>query len=285
MARTTFTKSEIRFCTKFTTDWLPIGANMKKQGQIITACHRCNELEPTDHLFTCKNNKAGRTSYIKAIKRTLIKHDTERDIRIAITIGLKIWAELPTTSNVPERAKYCFEAQNKLGWHLAAKGLLAQQWSQAQQAYSTNQSKKPNELAGDTWNKHISSELIRQAHTLWIDRCNEVHEANGTEEKTKEEKETIAQLHRLYEKSKIFLNINKQAIFNTPIAEHIKKGTHHIKQWIRRNAKTIRTMTDNETKRHKRQMTIDAMWGTKPRMKSQGPAIRTTVEHIRANHS
>jgi hypothetical protein len=277
MARNKFSSSENRFCIKLTTDWLPVGENMKKQDKIITQCHRCNEAETIHHLFACQMNTIGRTKYIDSITTKLTEIHTAPEIQQALIHGIQLWMNLPSTASLTPNATTCTNAQNQLGWNLLIKGLLAQQWSVYQQQYlNTNRGNK-NELAGDTWNKNVSTTLIREAHRLWIQRCDEVHDNTSTNTTPTETKEIIAHITTLYETSNSLPLKHQNALFQTPITEHIRKGKRHMKQWIRRNTNTLKKMKQHESIRNARQLTLLALWGRPPRKK---PSESNTIRKI-----
>ena len=140
----------------------------------------------------------------------------------AMSTSLTAAKTSPTIKDtIPATPQYCFTTQNTFGWHLLTAGLLIQQWSQHQQIHNNNNSQLPQtHLAGDIWNKKISTALIHQAHRLW----------------------SIAQLQRFYQNADLLDPTVRQAIFSIPMEEHIKKGGKHITQWIQRNAKTVKKL-------------------------------------------
>ena len=127
-----------------------------------------------------------------------------------------------------------------------------------QQQHINQLPKKPkfHHLAGDTWNRHISTALIRNAHKLWTSRCTEVHKGTADTQYTKDQEETIAQLYRFYDKVAQLNPTHRKIIFSQPIETHIKHGQRHIKNWIRRNAKTVKKFIAIQQKQTQRQPSI-----------------------------
>ena len=217
-----------------------MGHIAERSGNIITVCHRCQERETLHHLFTCTNNTTSKKLYIDSITQALTQAKTEINIQNTLIHGLHIHLALPTTYNVPISLQHCFHTQTTYGWQLVCAGLLIQQWSQHQQLHQIDTNTPHSPLAGDIWNRKISSALIRQAHQIWITRCSEVHDTSPTYSKA--QLETIAQLHRLYQNSELLPYTDRQKIFSDPIDTHIAKGCKHISLWIRRNAKAIKKL-------------------------------------------
>ena len=235
-ARKTFSTAEINFSIKLTTNWLLVGNIAEQSGNIITVCHRCQERETLHQLFTCNKNTTIKQQYINFITQTLIQAKMELNIQHTIIHGLCIHLAIPTTYTVPTSLQHCFHTQTKYRWQLVCTGLLIQQWSQHQQVHQNNTSTHSSPLAGDIWNRKVSSALIRQAHHIWITTgCREVHDTSHNYSTA--QLETLAQLHRLYQNSEVLSQTDQQKIFSEPIDTHIAKGCKHIELWIRRNAK------------------------------------------------
>ena len=176
-ARKTLTTNELNFSIKLTINWLPIGACAYRTGNLISYCHQCKELETLQHLFTCPQNTKAKENYIVAMSTSLTAAKTSPTIKDTILHGLKKYLHLPSKFTIPATLQYCFTTQNTFGWHLLTAGLLIQQWSQHQQIHNNNNSQLPQtHLAGDIWNKKISTTLIHQAHRLWSTRCSKIHQ-------------------------------------------------------------------------------------------------------------
>ena len=181
---------------------------------------------------------------VRALRTTILiaflQAKTEPTIWNTIIHALRLHLDIPTTYIVPATLQHCFSTQTKYGWQLVCAGLLIQQWSQHQQVHQNNTNTHSSPLAGDIWNRKISSALIRQAHQIWITRCSEVHETSHNY--TTAQLEAIAQLQRLYQNSELLSQTDQQKIFSEPIENQIAKGCKHIELWIRRNAKTIKKL-------------------------------------------
>ena len=257
-ARKTFTPNEINFSMKLTTNWLPVGENMTKRNHIITLCHRCQQVESVRHLFCCTANKKANNEYIENINTALLTRHTDPHIRQTIIHGIKTYISIPSKYNIPAHLQYSYDTQTQYGWNLVCAGLLLQAWSQHQQQYINNLPTKPpyHHTAGDAWNKHLSITLTQQAYKLWTTRCSEVHNSTEPQKLSKEEEETIAQLHRFYEKAGLIAPTDRKLIFSYEIDYHIQKGHKHIKKWIQRNAKVVKKLIDRHTKNIDRQRTI-----------------------------
>jgi hypothetical protein len=238
-ARRTFSPSEINFSIKLTINWLPIGKMAERYGDIITQCHRCNDPETLHHLFSCRQNIKAQQQYIKQLDASLISFNTDPDIRQTIVHGISIHINAPSKYSVPSHLQHSFNTQSQFGWQLVCSGLLLQMWSEHQQNFVNITPYQHSHLAGDTWNRKVSTTLI-QAHSLWTSRCSEVHDRPHTF--TKAELEANAQIQRFYDQSTTLSSALRDAIFSTPIEIHIEKGPKHITQWIRRNAKILKRM-------------------------------------------
>jgi hypothetical protein len=165
-ARRTFSAAEINLSIKLTINWLSVGTNATRCGDIISHCHRCQQPETLEHLFNCHQNSHNKVKYIDTMSDVLKHANSDKDIAATLVHGLSLHLALESTYQVPQHLQYCYDTQTTYGWHLVCSGLLIQQWSQHQQQYHEQQQTAFSHLTGDIWNRKISESLIRQAHKL-----------------------------------------------------------------------------------------------------------------------
>jgi hypothetical protein len=112
-------------------------------------------------------------------------------INNAITSAIHNWL-LPSHPHphVPSSVDIitCQEDQTNMGWNLAARGLFHREWSTLQEVDDHS-----NKLG--QWQAKLSAWIIQQAHSIWCERNNEIHQPEDTT--SRQEKETHAQITKL----------------------------------------------------------------------------------------
>jgi hypothetical protein len=272
LARNQLSHAEKRFNIKLTTNWLPINEKCFRSGKVITLCHRCNDPESITHIFQCNKNKEQRQQYIDQIASVLTENQTAPDIHTAIIYGLYQWLNLPTTTAIPPSMIKCYNAQSNLGWNLFARGMLVIQWCEHQQEFARSRSDELAALIGDTWNKKLSLALIRQAHKLWIARCNEIHQKSSDTATT----EITAQLQKIYDQASHLPPSQRPAFFHKPISQHIKAGISHMTSWVSRNINPVKRMVSKATRITPGQITITKFFKSRTTTNTKEIAQPTT---------
>jgi hypothetical protein len=190
------------FSTKLIIGWLSTGTRLRKYGNEITLCHRCNQNESANHLFQCEGREAANIQLITNMSTFLTSIHTKPSIILALTHHLKGWL-LPHLTfdpiQVPTNILQCIDDQSTLGWHLAVRGLFSISWTWIQEADESNC--KPH-----FWQSKLTSWIILQAHSIWSDRNDKIHHPEG--HATQQEQETNAQVAKVYELAAAQLNIH-----------------------------------------------------------------------------
>jgi hypothetical protein len=214
------------FTTKLITGWLPIGTRLQRYGNIITRCHRCNQVETMDHLFQCCGRHDANQAFVLRLSQFLESIHTVSPITCAITHAFQRWLMplhlLPhLETSVP--ILQCSNNQSAIGWNLAARGLFDNGWSSIQETgYHTG---KP-----DQWQAKLSAWIIQQAHTIWGERNNEIHEPEDTI--SRQVQETHAQITKLYELAAAHLNIHdRNKIFSETLQQRLQRPEASNRIW------------------------------------------------------
>jgi hypothetical protein len=223
------------FTTKLITGWLPIGTRMQRYGNIITKCHRCNQIETMDHLFQCSGREDENKVLVNNLTQFLVSSDTITPIIAAMTQAFQEWL-MPHLRAQPLIASnsitHCYNDQSMIGWHLAARGLFCTAWSTLQE------SNDPNGKHGQ-WQTKLSSWIIQQAHSIWCERNTEIHQPDDTT--SRQEQETQAQIKKLYELAAAKLNIHdRNKIFSETLAERLRRPEASNRIWAKQTYSAVR---------------------------------------------
>ena len=144
---------------------------------------------------SCQDNTIHSNTYIQNIKVALQDRNTSTDITHTIIHGLNRYSNIPSNFSIPAHLKRCYNSQSSFGWNLFSSWLIIKEWSEQQQPHINNLHNKPpfHHLAGDTWNKYISTALIRQAYRLWSARCDEIQHNTPIPDKPKNKQNLMEQ--------------------------------------------------------------------------------------------
>jgi hypothetical protein len=149
------TQAEQAFLTKLCTDHLPTGSRLELYGYAITHCFRCQGRETVNHLLQCPANPEYKQIFAYTMRQQLEKIGTIPAVAQAMVSGVAAWLDGATIQHLidnPEtihEIRNCLIAQNKIGWNLAMRGLLANECAVVQES-TKNEQDSTDRILGDS---------------------------------------------------------------------------------------------------------------------------------------
>jgi len=178
----TSTTQRRSFIVKLGHGWLPVGVRTRRyDGNSPSECPACRSTETVDHLFQCPGRRVWKEKFVSRLGKYLRSIDTKRSICSEIVEGIQNWLDdIDDVNSSQEHSAHNDEdtsAQDDIGWGNALRGYLASEWQHQQEEYYRAHGQEGEKVnTGEQWMTHVIRFLITEAHTLWTDRCNELHE-------------------------------------------------------------------------------------------------------------
>ena len=140
--------------TKVCNDILPTASTLQKWNyQETDECVLCHQHEDRDHLIRCNGTSRllWRIKFIVALRRTLIKKNTQWQLSDVICTSLTEWMDKRYVDirNYHKDFHLAITAQNKIGWRNFFAGKLLQQWLHLHDQLSKNKSKHSQSYVWD----------------------------------------------------------------------------------------------------------------------------------------
>ena len=139
------------------------------------SCPLCfNQVETSDHVLQCPHatlSSVRKKAHID-LWNNLNKHNTSPDILKSIKALSQQWHQMqpviiPPKQSIPKPLRRAIKSQKKLGISNFFRGIISIKWSKAQQKFCIANKTKFN----PSWPKHLSTALLKYAHTMWKSRC------------------------------------------------------------------------------------------------------------------
>jgi hypothetical protein len=99
----------------------------------------------------------------------------------------------------------------------------------------------------DSWSASVSEWFIKQGRCIWLQRNEKTYNTTQSNQ-SRLEKETFAQVRKLYETSEL-LSANDKEIFATPLEEFIQQPWHILNTWVNTAWPTVRACLEAQTER------------------------------------
>ena len=273
-AQKSFNKTRLRTLTKWYSEWLGTGKNMKRwRLRFNSNCALCGqEQEDTHHILHCPHDESKKTwdKLIREYDQKLVKFKTNYYLRKAIILDINAWRynkQYPSLQYADDDLRKIILAQRSVGWRAFIEGLLVQPMITYQHNYLQH---NYDNKKGSTW----AAKVIRASWNLllqiWDFRNEKTHERLNIETLQGSEvldnvieQEWSRGLSRLpaLEFSQFF-RIKKDKLF--------KKSTEWKKDWLL-TVKLGRSLYDDEKTQQDEFDTNPALreWIGLPKSKSQ----------------
>jgi hypothetical protein len=197
----------IRFTTKLTTLWLPVGVNEVRQGtRCVDECPLCKQTETITHLNQCKQRHNWQKTFLEELRKMLQDEATERDLQQEIIEGIHNWLE----GNEALQS-----TQTRIGWFQLLR-YINLPWIMRQERHYRNTRVDQRKYSGTLWGRKLITWMWMQAHIVWKHRCEALHGKEGTSLKVQEN--LTAKVQEMY-KQKDKLRAIGMAILDRPIED------------------------------------------------------------------
>jgi hypothetical protein len=127
---------ERKYAIKLTTDWLPTGTRLEKYGNLVTECHKCGGWETCNHIVQCPAKATEKLITIQNLDKMLKTMKTTDDVRHALVAGVELWLhrqKVKESVAISKRTAKAIRIQNAIGWDMAMRGRLANEWAAIQE--------------------------------------------------------------------------------------------------------------------------------------------------------
>jgi hypothetical protein len=258
-ARKRSNNNMIRFTTKLTTLWLPVGVNELRQGtRCADTCPLCKQKETIQHLYQCKQRQNWQKTLLEELHKMLQDAATEGALQQEIIQGLQNWFEgkeaIPST-------------QTKIGWFRLLLGYINRPWIARQERHYRDIQMNDRKCNGTIWGRKLILWMWTQAHIVWKHRCEALHGHEGPSLKVQEN--LTAKVKELY-KQRDKLRASDRTILDRPIEEVLEMTQSNMKAFIEQVAPIValairdavmydRTTTQNLPQMMKNQRTNKCM--------------------------
>lgn len=121
--------------------------------------------------------------------------------------------------------------QNSIGWNLAMRGILAEQWAAIQET-TDDGVERPEHTMGDAWSAKVGAWLMTQSRLYWDGR-NNVRQKQPSPEVTDKSRATVemeAKVRHLYSRIDE-LAVHDQGLFHIPLEDRLRSKTKYLAAW------------------------------------------------------
>jgi hypothetical protein len=279
IARRKLSQPEQVFSIKLCTDHLATGSRMELYGHAVTHCYRCSGTETVDHLFQCPANMEYKRIFAYTLQQQLEKVKTIPAVAQAIVSGVAAWLNDETIDHLIadketiREIRNCLIAQNKIGWNLAMRGLLANEWAVVQETF-VNEQDDTDRILGDSWSAKVALWITKEARKLWLDRNEAMYQP--VEKESRLEEETKANVRDLYSAEMKMAEADRW-IFANPLHDMLRKPVIYQAQWVARHTKLI-LQCAKEVEELERNNLADIRTFYEPKPKGTPSPIRTPLQ-------
>jgi hypothetical protein len=257
---------ERKYAIKLTTGWLPTGTRLEKYGHVVTKCHKCGGRETVNHIMQCPARCRDKQETVQELNKMLEKLKTTDDVRHALVRGIELWINgkrILKTIAISERTRKAVETQNRIGWDMAMRGRLANEWAVIQEHNGDGLPRgRAGKRLGDSWSAHISSFLIQESRRYWKKRNEERQKSSSPEEpdRSRPEVEAETRVRNLYNRVNELAEQDR-GIFDVPLERRLQLPVKHQELWADRTLATVNRLAHKERERIKKsQGNIWELW-------------------------
>ncbi len=232
MAQATNKIKKPQFIPKLCSAWLPTASVLAKREGIEPTC-ACKEKEDNDHVILCQRRIAMHVNFKLHLTNSLTALNTKPELREEMINC--IWAlhegrtPLPTTNSG--------RAQQRIGWINLYRGFLAKKWIDEQHHYVASlpqhdkDQHKPKATNKAEWGSAVIAIFLKQAHALWVDRCQTTHAKNEANENQQQRRRAEAKVRAIYKHKDQIARIDRDAIFAASLDDKLKEPAGRLLCW------------------------------------------------------
>jgi hypothetical protein len=227
------------------TGWVATDTKKALYRDLVVGCHRCGGEETNDHMMQFVRKTAAQRETVVDFRAFLGKLGTESAAAEEMCHGIEDWLlsgmEGSTRTANSEDTREAAATQEKIGWGIEMRGLLAKQWGEIYQGPLTT-----GQLEGDVWTSQISLWLMRECHSYWRTRNEEREVTSSREEREKPRALANAEagVRQLYSRE-MEVEEADRGIFAIPIERTLRT----MLQWVIQTKATVNLMVSRREKR------------------------------------
>jgi hypothetical protein len=280
---------ERKYAIKLTTEWLPTGTKLEKYGNLVTGCHKCGGRETCNHIVQCPAKATEKLITIRNLDKMLKTIKTTDDVRHALVAGVELWIhgqKVKESVAVSKRTAKAIRIQNTIGWDMAMRGRLANEWAVIQEHNGDGvpRGRMSNRL-GDSWSAQVGSFLIQESRRFWTMRNNERQKSSSIDEPDRPRAvvEAETRVKSLYNRENELAQRDRK-IFDLPLAKRLELPVKHQELWYERTLPMVNRLAREEQERLKKNNTdIRTLWAKvagelKERNKGKESQGRTDID-------
>jgi hypothetical protein len=226
-----------RFFVKLLHDWLPVGKQVARYDQDLSAkCPSCpHESEDRDHFLRCPSRRLWQEEMLKELRQYCTNNPTREALKDILLESIMSWfQDSPVIlSGFGEVYDILIKQQAAVGWKQLILGRFVHEWSILQEEFLRSITNRPKHSSGTGWVIGVTSVVWKHVRKEWETRNSARH---GIDDVTKE-KARIEQAQReivtMYEIKNDVLPRDRELFYATT-EEHFEKETSSLalRQWL-----------------------------------------------------
>ena len=226
-----------RFFVKFLHDWLPVGAQVAKYKQDLSAkCPSCpHDQEDRDHFLRCPSRRLWQDKLIKDLRQYCQNNHTREALKDILIESILSWFQNAPVilSCFGEVYQVLIKQQAAVGWIQLLLGRFVHEWSILQEEFLRSLQQRPKHSSGSGWVIGVTTVIWKHIQKEWETRNSASH---GVDDETREHprieqaKREIASMYELKDK----VLPRDRELFYATTEEHFEKEKTSLglQQWL-----------------------------------------------------
>jgi hypothetical protein len=196
---------------------------------ISPKCGLCEEIETTDHLFSCSGRMSWRAQLYRDLYKYLTKNHTATILKKVIMQGLRWEYE----QHDPE-FELEIEHQTRIGWKHLFRGWIDKGWQTFQEKHLRATFPDDKDLldTGKDWSLKLIEFLWHRGHKVWTDRCDKVHRKLKRAETEQQRRTADAKVTALYKHAEDVGYYDRHKLFTRSLAQKLKEPARSLQRWV-----------------------------------------------------
>ena len=229
------------FVTKLLFRWLPVGTRLFRQKEWTSNhCHLCGLPETVDHLYQCPKRTKWQSDSATALNNLLCQECTSPSLRKTIVKNVTAWLGQDNTPNHVE-----------IGWDVLMRGYIPCAWATAQEQYYRANGFDPKTKSGIGWSVKLSSFLWARIHTLWKQRCSDIHDRDQKARLSREHQEAIAKTRAIYSRRNDML-ASDRVLLDASLQDRLQMPPRSLAAWVKTTWQVVKISIAEQFELNKR---------------------------------
>ena len=215
------------FYTKLCGGWLASLSVLGKREPIPTLCPACRITETNDHVFTCPCRHIIHEKFKSHLNNKFINMRTSPQIRDEIIDAI---SAVQQGKHFQPRSPAGHE-QQRIGWLNMYRGFFSSKWAIEQDKYSSSLNNAETSKTKGLWNTMTIRTFLIQAHRLWINRCEFIHNKISKYETEQQQRRAHSKVRGLYKLKTEISTFDQEMFFGTDLQEKLKQSASSLLIW------------------------------------------------------